>query len=110
MIRDRYLRDTLPTRLGAIAANLARVSSFSKNPANRDAVYELLDESKWFIEWTAAETEVEVAAQLVELQIKLTLLQLDWERHWSNPAIKAAIATHSRSWSDRVLKMSGLLD
>ncbi len=109
-IRERYLQDAIPTRLGGIAANLARVRSFSKNPGNRDAVYSLLDESKWFIEWTAAETEVDVAAQLVELQIELSLLQLDWERIWSNPAVRAAVATHSKNWSDRILQMSGLLD
>ena len=60
-IRDRYLKDAIPTRLGGLAANLARVSSFAKNPGNRDAVYLLLDESKWFIEWTAAETEIDTA-------------------------------------------------
>ncbi len=56
-IKDRYLRDPIPIRLGGIAANLGRVDSFSTNSANRDAVFRLLDESKWFIEWTAAETE-----------------------------------------------------
>jgi len=109
-IKDRYLRDAVPARLGGLAANLARVGSFSKNQANREAVYGLLDESKWFIEWTAAETTIDVAAQLVELQLELSLWQLDWERIWSNPAVRAAISTHSKSWSDRVLELSGLLD
>ncbi|WP_255512379.1 MULTISPECIES: hypothetical protein [unclassified Limnothrix] len=30
--RDRYMRDSLAVRLGGIAANLARVKSFGKNP------------------------------------------------------------------------------
>lgn len=109
-IKDHYLRDTVSTRLGGLAANLARFGSFAKNVANQNAVYELLDESKWFIEWTAAETEIDTAAQLVELQVELSLWQLDWPAIWSNPAIRAAVATHSKSWSDRVLQLSGLLD
>ncbi len=108
--KDRYLQDALPIRLGGLAANLARVCSFSKNPANREAVYSLLDESKWFIEWTAAETTVDTAAQLAELQLELSLWQLDWEKIWSNPAVRAAVATHSKSWSDRILQLSGILD
>jgi hypothetical protein len=109
-IQKRYLRDDLPKRLGGLAANLARVGSFSKHDANRDAAFGLLQESKWFIEWTAAEAEVETAAQLVDLQVELSLWQLDWERIWLNPALRAAVATHSQKWSDRVLELSGLLN
>jgi hypothetical protein len=69
-----------------------------------------MQESKWFIEWTAAETELETAAQLVDLQVELSLLQRDLSRIWRNPAMRSAVGTHSKSWSDRVLKLSGLLD
>lgn len=110
LVKDRYLQDAIPVRLGGLAANLARVASFSRNAGNSDVVYRLLDESKWFVEWTAAETEVDIAAQLVELQVELSLWQLDWPKIWSNPAVRAAVATHSKHWSDRILKLSGLLD
>lgn len=109
-IKQRYLQDSLPTRLGGIAANLARIRTFSSNAANRDAVFGLMQESKWFIEWTAAETQAETAAQLVELQIELSLLQRGLTTVWANPAIRAAIGTHSKAWSDRILKLSGLLN
>ena len=51
-IRDRYLKDELPVRLGGLAANLARIGSFSKNTGNAEPVGDLVSESKWFIEWT----------------------------------------------------------
>ena len=57
-IRERYLRDSLPIRLGGLAANLARIKSFSDHPDHRDVIESLLDESKFFIEWTAPETEI----------------------------------------------------
>jgi hypothetical protein len=109
-IRARYLRDGVPIRLGGLAANLARVNSFSKNPVNRDVVNSLLDESKYFIEWTAGEAEIDTAAELVELQVQLALWQLNWDRVWADQAQRARVAEQSRAWSDRILAMSGLLD
>ena len=37
-IRERYLRDNLPVRLGGLAANLSRIKSFAAQDANRDVV------------------------------------------------------------------------
>ena len=49
-IRERYLRDELPVRLGGLAANLARIKSFSDHPNHCDVIESLLNESKFFIE------------------------------------------------------------
>ena len=108
-IRERYLRDDLPVRLGGLAANLARVCSFSRNPVNREVVNSLLDESKFFIEWTAAEAETDTAAQLVELQIQLAVWQLDWDRIWADQGERAQVADQCRVWSNRILNLSGFL-
>jgi hypothetical protein len=109
-IRVRYLHDALPTRLGGLAANLARVNSFAKHPANREAVHSLLDESKHFIEWTAREAELDTAAELVELQIQLARWQLDWTNIWADAIQRAHVAAQARAWSERVLVLSGLLE
>lgn len=109
-IRERYMRDTLPIRLGGLAANLARVHSFAKNPSNREAVNSLLDESKYFIEWTAGETEVEIAAELVEIQIQLACWQRNWEQVWADRTARAMIGEQAHAWSSKVLENSGLLD
>jgi hypothetical protein len=109
-IKARYLRDTLPIRLGGIAANLARAHSFTRNPLNEQAVEGLLEESKYLIEWTAPDAEVDAASRLVELQIQLALWQRDWKSIWGNPAQRQAVADRCQAWSDQVLEMSGLLD
>ncbi len=67
-IKRRYLRDAVPVRLGGLAANLSRIKSFADKEASREAVASLIEESKYFIEWTARDAQVETAAQLVELQ------------------------------------------
>ena len=109
-IQERYLRDTLPVRLGGLAANLSRIKSFAAHDASRDAVENLIDESKYFIEWTAAEAEVEVSAELVELQIQLARWQCQWAQIWPDPVRRRQVAEGASVWSKRVLEMSGLLN
>lgn len=108
-IRERYLRDDLPVRLGGLAANLSRIKSFSAHNASREAVESMIDESKRFIEWTAAEAEVNTAAELVELQVQLARWQCNWAHIWADPAQRGKVAKQSGAWSQRVLVMSGLL-
>ena len=109
MIRERYLRDDLPVRLGGLAANLRRIKSFAAKDTNQAAVENLIDESKFFIEWSAAEAETAKAAELVELQIQLARWQHRWSRIWPDAVLRAQMAEQSRIWSDRVLSLSGLL-
>lgn len=73
VVQERYLEDDLPTRLGRLATNLARIQSFPHDSANQAAVDRLLEESKLFIEWTAGEVDIDSAAELVTMQIQLAL-------------------------------------
>ncbi|MBD2004509.1 MULTISPECIES: hypothetical protein [Cyanophyceae] len=107
--RERYLRESVPTRLGELAANLARIQSFSNNDLNRDAVAHLIEESKFFIEWTAIDAGIDIAAELVELQVQLARWQLNWSNIWADDVQRTKVAQQAKIWSDRVLEMSGLL-
>ncbi len=109
-VRERYLRDSLPIRLGGLAANLARIKSFATRGASSNAVESLIDESKFFIEWTAGEAESQVAEQLVMLQVQLARWQCDWSRIWVDPVQRQKLSDESSLWSKRVLEMSGLLN
>jgi hypothetical protein len=105
----RYLRDELPVRLGNLASNLAHISSFAKGGKNPVAVERLLGESRFFIEWTAAETEIETAAELVEMQVQLSWWYHHWKEEQTKPLQLTKITQQARAWSDRVLDLSGLL-
>jgi uncharacterized phage protein gp47/JayE len=109
LIQERYIRDSVPVRLGGVAANLRRIKSFSAQDTSQDAVVSLIEESKFFIEWTACETSPDTAAQLVELQVQLARWQLNWSRIWSSPAQRRKVGEQSLAWSERVLALSGLL-
>jgi hypothetical protein len=108
-IRERYLRDELPIRLGGLAANLARIKSFSDHPDHRDVIESLLNESKFFIEWTVPDAGLDTQAALVELQLQLARWQRAWADIWADPIQRATVAEQARVWSERVLAMSGLL-
>ena len=108
-IRERYMRDELPVRLGGLAANLGRIKSFSENESNRSVVESLIEESKHFIEWTAPEAEIETAAQLVELQLELARWQYQMPQIWSDPSRRKQIAEKSNAWSKQLLASSGLI-
>ena len=109
-IRERYLRDPQPVRLGGLAANLARVTSFSNHPKHSATVESLIDESKYFIEWAVPDAEADGQAELVLLQVQLARWQLNWSRIWADPTQRAMVASQAQKWSDQVLAMSGLLD
>ncbi len=109
-IRQRYMSDNLPVRLGGLAANLRRVKSAANRDENRAAVEGLLDESKHFIEWTAAEADIDKAAELVELQVQLARWQNKWHAIWNDPVRRREVAEQSGHWSDRVLELSGLME
>jgi hypothetical protein len=109
LIQERYLRDAIPVRLGGLAANLCRIKSFTAYEESRDAVASLIEESKFFIEWTARDTKIEIAAELVELQIQLARWLYTWLQIWPDPSRRQQVAEQSLAWSERVLALSGLL-
>jgi hypothetical protein len=109
-IRARYVRDDLPVRLGGLAANLNRIKSFSANEASQAVVESLIDESKMFIEWTAAQVDVNTAEKLVDMQIQLARWQLQWKIIWPDASKRNQVAEQSALWSKQVLELSGLLN
>ena len=107
--KARYLRDEPGVRLGGIAANLARVRSFGQNPDNDRLVRTLLGESRFFIEWAAADADLEVALELLDLQREITRWLFRWPQVWGNEARRQEMVARSKLWSDRLLARSGLL-
>ncbi len=108
-VRERYLRDDFSVRMGGLAANLSRIMSFAAHDASREVVESIIDESKFFIEWTAADAEINTAGELVELQIQLARWHWNWPRIWADPVQRSRVALQSKAWSKRILELSGLL-
>ncbi len=108
--KHRFLRDPLKVRLRGLAANLARISSFVQNDSNKIAVDGLIDETKHFIEWTAAEVTADNTEELVELQVTLARWQLSLDNNWSDSESRKRIGKLAKEFSARGIANSGLLD
>jgi hypothetical protein len=104
----RFQSDDIPHRLGHTASNLARVRSFC-NTAYKEAMAAVLNETQWFIEWTAGELEPEQAEELVNIQVQLARWELTLDNIWLDEKKRAEVAQQAQTWSERVLDMSGLL-
>ncbi|WP_414755633.1 hypothetical protein [Anabaena sp. CCY 9910] len=110
--QERFLQYNIPTRLGHLAANLARIKSFCDHVTPQDAVASLLKESLYFIEWTVpnmVQTDVDQAAELVELGRTLTRWLFSWDKIRTDSTALTQVQTEVSLWSERVLDMSGLL-
>lgn len=108
-LRERFLRDPLPRRLGGLAATLGRISSSARNSTDPSIVANLLDEARRLIEWTAADTEPETAAELVQMQTLLTIWQKAWDKASQHPQQRLLLSVQAKHWSDKALDFSGLV-
>ncbi len=102
-IRERYLKDSLPVRLMGLAADLGRVASSARRSTGAEVVAAMLEESQYLIEWSAGEAPIEMAENLVDLQVLLAL----WRRAWSeiqlSPLQRNLLAVQAKHWSDQVM-------
>ena len=108
-IRECYLRDGYPRRVGGLAANLARVASFANDSRHDTAVEDLIVESEHFIEWVAPTAPKADQARLVELQRQLASWRYRMGALWSDEVERRAVAEAAQRMADEVLELSGLL-
>lgn len=108
--RDRYMQDGVPIRIGGIASNMARIATISAWPDCQNMAFEVLEESKYFIEWTAMEADTETTVALIDLQLQLSLWQLRLEKSWPDEATRSEIGRRARAYSNDLLQRSGLLN
>ena len=106
--RERFMLDPLPRRLGGLAATLGRIASSARKSSAPTIVSDLLDEARRLIEWTAGEAEPEVAAELVHMQILLSVWQKAWETASQNPHERLLLSLQAKDWSDKAVDFSGL--
>ena len=109
-IRERYLRDDLTIRLGGLAANLARIASFSDHVGHQLVVKDILVESEYFIEWLAPDARLEIQAELVDLQVQLARWIVRLDQDWLDVGARHQMASLAKQWSQEILQRSGLLN
>jgi hypothetical protein len=107
-LRERFLRDPLPVRMGNLAATLGRVASSARRPSADDIVSDLLEESQWLVEWTAADADPDTAGELVDIQVMISIWRAAWPQEGKSHPQRALLSLQSSLWSEQVLERSGL--
>jgi hypothetical protein len=98
---------------GWFSRRLARIVSFSQSSQAVKSVEGLLDEGRYFIEWSAPDLlpdRVEDAARLVDIQRGLTRWYWNWSQVQEDVSQRHRLRKEAQQWADEVLKMSGLLE
>jgi hypothetical protein len=108
--RERFMRDPLPVRLAGLAADLARVSSSARHSTSAQSVESMLEESQYYIEWTADQFEPEIAAELVDIQRMVALWRQAWPKAQNDRTQRTLLSVQAKKWSDVVLRYSGLVE
>jgi hypothetical protein len=108
-LRQRFLRDSLPHRLGGLAATFGRISSSARRSTDPAVVADLIDEARHLIEWTAGDTEPEVAAELIRMQTLLALWRKVWGTASHDSGQRLLLSVQAKDWSDRLVDFSGLV-
>jgi len=99
-LRERYLRDEGPVRLGNLASSLLRLSSWVRMGHSNEAVIDLMREIAWLMEWSGDLASVE----LVNMQREICR----WRRIWPVEEARSILAFRALQMSNRLLELSGL--
>jgi hypothetical protein len=101
-MRDRYLRDPRPVRLGNLASNLLRLSNWLQNRRPDEAVVQLMCEIAWLLEWSG---DLE-SKELADMQREICR----WRLVWPLDTARSILAFRTHQMSGRLLELSGLLE
>jgi hypothetical protein len=100
-MRERFLRDRTPVRLGNLASSLLRLSKWVQMEQRDESVVDLMREIAWFMEWSGDLASKELADMQREI--------CRWRRIWPIEPTRSILAFRTLQMSNRILEMSGLL-
>ena len=106
---NRYLSDPPKVQIGGIAANLARIRSFSQNPDNRAIVRGLVEETALFLRNAKVPNDSAIATDLARLQTLLELWGAILTDPTASPESLASVADQAGNWSRQLIEGTGLL-
>ena len=101
-MRQRYLRDPEPVRMGNLASDLLRLSSWVRGRWKDDRIVDLMNQIAWMLEQNPEFASEELADMQREI--------CHWRRIWPVEPARALLAFRARKMSDRILELSGLLE
>ena len=105
-----FMQDDVTTRLRRLATHLSQIQSLWTQGSSEDLILALIDESRYFIEWTVPDMvkadDIDRAAELVDLVRLLTRWLFHWDNIWTDAEQKQSASAQISYWLQRVLEIS----
>ncbi len=100
-MRERFIRDGSPVRMGNLASNLLRLGKWIETGHNDEAIVDLMREIAWLMEWSGDLA----SAELADMQREICR----WRRVWPVEQARHIVTLRAFQMSNRILEQSGLL-
>ena len=101
-MRNRFIRDESPVRMGNLASDLLRLSKWVRSGHKDEAIVDLMRQIAWLMEWSGDLA----SAELADMQREICR----WRRVWPVEQARRILALRASQMSNRILESSGLLD
>ena len=105
-----FMQDDVTTRLRRLATHLSQIQSLWTQGSSEDLILALVDESRYFIEWTVPDmvkaNDIDRACELVDLVRLLTRWLFHWDDIWTDAEQKQSASAQISYWLQRVLEIS----
>ena len=101
-MRNRFIRDESPIRMGNLASNLLRLSKWVQTGHDDEAIVDLMRQIAWLMEWSGDLA----SAELADMQREICR----WRRVWPVEQGRRILALRASQMSNRILESSGLLE
>ncbi|MBC6432182.1 hypothetical protein FM036_16010 [Nostoc sp. HG1] len=105
-----FMQDDVPTRLRRLATHLSQIQSLLTQGSSENLILALVDESRYFIEWTVPDMvkadDIDRACELVDLVRLLTRWLFHWDNIWTDAEQKQSASLQASYWLQRVLEIS----
>ena len=109
-MRERFLQESPRMRLGHLASDLVRITSFIQIKLELKAVKSIMQESQFFVDWTIREVEPWTQKLLSEIQRFVAQKELELEQGLQNEEWKNSLCDQLRYWSQELLEKAGFLN
>jgi hypothetical protein len=105
-----FMQDDVTTRLHHLATHLSQIQSLWTQGSSEDLILALVNESRYFIEWTVPDMvkadDIDRACELVDLVRLLTRWLFHWDNIWTDAEQKQSASVEISYWLQRVLEIS----
>ncbi|MBI4395169.1 MAG: hypothetical protein HY583_03120 [Candidatus Omnitrophica bacterium] len=109
-VQKRFLQEDTNMKLGHLASDLSRLASLVEMGNKAQTIKGVIEESKFFCEWSVRDFELDIQTLLAEIQSFLSQMELQWDFLSHQNEWRESVVHKSKVWSQELLQKSGLIN